>query len=47
MKDKVLELICEYMSRPEVQADVFTMQVLNCLAGDVMVLSEAGAEEGK
>jgi hypothetical protein len=40
MKAKVLELIKGYLARPDVRQDELTMSVLNCLAGDVMVLEE-------
>lgn len=41
MKQKVLDLIKDYLSRPDVQADELIVEVLNCLAGDVEVLAES------
>jgi hypothetical protein len=47
MKQKVLDLINEYLKRPDVQKDELTMLVLNDLAGDVEVLSEVRSESAK
>jgi hypothetical protein len=38
LQKMVLDLIRGYVQRPDVQANTLTMQVLNCLAGDVQVL---------
>jgi hypothetical protein len=32
---KALELIKEYLARPDVQKDLIAVEVLNCLAGDL------------
>lgn len=40
MKEKVLALIKDYLSRPDVQADLLAVEVLNCLAGDVRILED-------
>jgi hypothetical protein len=40
MKEKVLALIKDYLSRPDVQSNLIAAEVLLCLAGDIEVLAE-------